>query len=1029
MNWTNRETSFSFSVFVVWRNSSENKKKRVVVDIRNLNAISQSDAYSLSLQNDIIQTVQKCRFISIINCASFFYQWRVHSENRHKFTIVSHREQETFNVAVMSYRNSSVYVQRQIDRILRSYDFARAYVNDIVIFSNNLNDHIKHLRAIFQIFKTNNISVNFKKTFLKYSSVTLLKQHVIFFDLSINEFKLRIIANLKFFSTLDQLKIYLKLTDWFKQYIKKFAAIFKSLQKKKTKLLQYAFKFENAKKNYFSKTKFTKFFVELNAFELIQKSLFKSTYLIHFNSKRQLYIDLDFNKKMKIDDMINHVNDNNKFNVSTNYSVRQCVQSIMFFSRLLTFSELKYWSTKLELTELVWNFRKIRHLVDFTNKSAIIYINHEISLAIVKQISLFTSSTNKLNFRFVRTSDYIQRFDLVIRHKSNKLHLVSDALFRLSIKTNTSNCHFEEFEKELDVLYTTSLIEMSSEFKAKLIKEYSENSVWKKINKLIDVNKQNDVNFSFTKNNELIYKIDNHKMFFISQRLCISASFVKVIIEITHDSNHSEFDRTYQIIVSFYYIKNLSSHIKNYLKHCSKCTINQTKRHKSYEVLQSILSLFVSFHIITIDFVLVMSLFHTDMNNVMTITCKFFKRIVIISNKDTWNAFEWTVALLHRLNIANWELSKVIIFDRNRKFLSNLWIKLFQQLEIDLLYSITYHSQTNEAFERINQTLEIAFRFHLQSLSNFKNWSKTVINSIQRTFNNSISFTNKTSNEICYDFISMQSIDLLKNSSIMSIEIAKMSAANAIAMTQMYAKNIYDENHHSLQLKIESWALLRLHKKYEISFIIVLNRKLFQQYVKLFQIVEKINTLTYKLNFSREWKIWFVVFIAQFEFSSTSNSDSFERIRVFSSSITMKDELKFDIVRSFEIERIIAKRFNKRRNHEYFVRWFEYESQNDFWRNVSKLQDVIDLVNDFNSSFITNVTSRRDRKKVWCIDEVVNDFLFLSTIVTQISYRYSHKLLSFHAFFIEHLSFHHSLASFIEASIDEMRKALSDLFS
>ena len=269
LNWTNRETSFNFSVFVVWRDSSKNKKERIVVDIKDFNAISQSDAYSLSLQNDIIQTVQKCRFISIINCASFFYQWRVHSENRHKFTIVSHREQETFNVAVMSYRNSSVYVQRQIDRILRSYDFVRAYVNDIVIFSDNLNDHIKHLRAIFQILKTNNISVNLKKAFLKYFSVTLLKQHVIFFDLSTDEFKLRIIANLKFSSTLDQLKIYLRLTDWFKQYIEKFAAIFKSLQKRKTKLLQYAFKFENAKKSYFSKTKFTKSFIELNAFELI----------------------------------------------------------------------------------------------------------------------------------------------------------------------------------------------------------------------------------------------------------------------------------------------------------------------------------------------------------------------------------------------------------------------------------------------------------------------------------------------------------------------------------------------------------------------------------------------------------------------------------------------------------------------------------------------------------------------------------------------------------------------------------------
>ena len=134
LKWTKQNTFFSFSVFVIWRDSTNNKKTRVVIDIKKLNAVFQSNAYSLSLQSDIIQVVQNCQFISIIDCVSFFYQWRVHSNDRHKFTVVSHREQKTFKVIVMSYKNFSVYVQRQIDRILKSFKFVRVYVNDIVIF-------------------------------------------------------------------------------------------------------------------------------------------------------------------------------------------------------------------------------------------------------------------------------------------------------------------------------------------------------------------------------------------------------------------------------------------------------------------------------------------------------------------------------------------------------------------------------------------------------------------------------------------------------------------------------------------------------------------------------------------------------------------------------------------------------------------------------------------------------------------------------------------------------------------------------
>ena len=196
----------------------------------------------------------------------------------------------------------------------------------------------------------------------------------------------------------------------------------------------------------------------------------------------------------------------------------------------------------------------------------------------------------------------------------------------------------------------------------------------------------------------------------------------------------------------------------------------------------------------------------------------------------------------------------------------DLWFKLFQKLKVDLLYSTTYHSQTNDSFERTNQTFEIALRFHFQSIADFKNWSEKVVNSIQRAFNNSISFIEKTSNEICYEFISLQSTDVLKSSiqesSIEITAIIRSFVVDVIAMTQMYSKSVYDSNHASLQMKIEEWALLRLHKDYELSFIKILDRKLSQQYVKSFKIFEKIDNLAYKLNISKKWKIWSIVSIA-----------------------------------------------------------------------------------------------------------------------------------------------------------------------
>ena len=215
MCWTNESTLFSYSVFCVWKLDVESQRKdRIVIDIRNLNVITQSNVYSLSLQSEIIMIVRDCDYIFVIDCFAFFYQWRVHLSNRHKFTVVNHRNQESFNVVVMKFKNSSIYVQRQIDRLLRQHrNYVRAYVNDIVVFFRIKKKHEKHLRVVFSMLKKNNISIKFIKTFIDYLSVSLLDQKIDSLDLTIATEKLKTIVKLRFSINLRQLESYLSLID------------------------------------------------------------------------------------------------------------------------------------------------------------------------------------------------------------------------------------------------------------------------------------------------------------------------------------------------------------------------------------------------------------------------------------------------------------------------------------------------------------------------------------------------------------------------------------------------------------------------------------------------------------------------------------------------------------------------------------------------------------------------------------------------------------------------------------------------
>lgn len=127
---------------------------RPVVDNRKLNQVLIWDAYPLPPQSEIIALILGCPYMTCIDSALFFYQWRVYSSDWYKQTVVTYWGQEIFNVLLMGYCDLPAYKQCQIDWLLQSFKvYAKSYVDNIVIFFKTLSDHTFHLRQIFGLFK------------------------------------------------------------------------------------------------------------------------------------------------------------------------------------------------------------------------------------------------------------------------------------------------------------------------------------------------------------------------------------------------------------------------------------------------------------------------------------------------------------------------------------------------------------------------------------------------------------------------------------------------------------------------------------------------------------------------------------------------------------------------------------------------------------------------------------------------------------------------------------------------------------
>ena len=131
----------------------------------------------------------------------------------------------------MGYKGSIAYVQREIDRVLRLYrDFARAYVDDVVIASKTLDEHVEHLYKVFALFLEKGISVKLIKFYVGYPSVKLLGQRVDSLGLSTAEEKLEAILKLEFPLTLSALETYLGLIGYLRNYIPRYAQVLQPLQ-------------------------------------------------------------------------------------------------------------------------------------------------------------------------------------------------------------------------------------------------------------------------------------------------------------------------------------------------------------------------------------------------------------------------------------------------------------------------------------------------------------------------------------------------------------------------------------------------------------------------------------------------------------------------------------------------------------------------------------------------------------------------------------------------------------------------------
>ncbi|CAI6100622.1 unnamed protein product [Clonostachys chloroleuca] len=427
---------------VVWRDD----KPRVVVDLRKVNMKVVEHAYPLPLQDDILTGMQGATVFSVVDLTKGFFQQGILPEDRWKTTFVTpHRGLERLTVSTMGLLSSPAFFQQRMDNLFRKYlwEFVLVYVDDIIIFSRSIEDHVRHLDICLGILERAGCTLSLGKCHFAQPGLKALGHFVSRLGLSTLEEKTKAIKDLAMPRTLKELETGLGLMGYYRKFVEHYSAISEPLVKLKAMGFRKAPPKNPQREKYANKT-------QLPPEELMdpdkpveserarvrkenekRQQLWKEACRAWEELKDKLVnaVELafpDFSKPFEL-----HVDGSKERGFGAALHQRQddnVLRPILFLSKTLSDAEMNYWATELETGALIWALQKLTHYLDHAQIDVV--TDHT---AIRDTFNAAGSGKPKGKYRLVNWRLYLEKWknQIMIKYRAGKSHVNADALSRM----------------------------------------------------------------------------------------------------------------------------------------------------------------------------------------------------------------------------------------------------------------------------------------------------------------------------------------------------------------------------------------------------------------------------------------------------------------------------------------------------------------------------------------------------------------------------------------------------------------------
>ena len=637
---------------------------RVCGDYRRLNTQTTDDKYPVRCLTDFNNDLAGKTIFSKIDLLKGYHQIPVAEEDVKKTGVITPFGLFLFPRTPFGLKNAGQDFQRLMDEILGDIPHTFVYIDDILVASENPEQHLEDLKRVFQILDDNGMVVNRKKCVLGKSSLEFLGYKVDKHGISPLPERVEAIRKQQRPTTIKELQRFLGMVNYYRRFIKSaahhlyflFDALKGKMKKQTPRVLVWTPECQTS-------------------FESIKDALAKATMLRHPRTDAPLAITADASK----------------IAIGAVLEQRGPLgwEPLGFFSAKLVGKQGEWPAFDRELLASFRAIRHFRHMVE--GRTFTLYTDHD------SLVPSLRKKSEPLTARQTYQLSCIAEYTTNICYLEGKANVVADQLSRPNEEVQetiaTIDAPIPENKTE-ELREVISSIDSYGVDLQELAREQPLDPDFRQISqeartglnfKKVDIGGRN-----------IIVDVSNGPA-----RPFVPQAWRKRIFDVIHGLGHPGVERTRQAVASKFIWPNMRRDVTNWARNCLNCQRAKVHRNTvppigNFEVPNR------RFSHIHVDIVSLPE--SNGFSNLLTIVDRFTRWPAAIPIRDI-SAESVVDALAHGW-ISSYGVPKAITTDRGSQFSSAIWRQLLETWGIENHHTSAYHPEANGLVERLHRRMK-----------------------------------------------------------------------------------------------------------------------------------------------------------------------------------------------------------------------------------------------------------------------------------------------------------------------------------